>query len=583
MKHKQYIFPLVSLLVVLGIWEAAVVLMEIPAYVLPTPHGILGAMLTDLPNLWMHSMVTLQEAVWGLLIAAALAVFIAIAMDLSTSTYFCLFPYLVVTQTVPVMVLGPLFTIWFGFGLTPKILMVVFMCFFPIVISLSDALKTVDRNQMNLLRSFGASKLQQYTYVKLPAAATALFSGMKVSATYCMGGAIVGEWLSASAGLGYYMIRLKNGFMMEQLFACVLMIVFWSLLLNVAVSLLERVLFPYKRKRKGAMQMKKVIALLMALVLCFGVVFFVGRESGSSANDPKDITLVLDYVPNTNHTGFYVAQELGYYDAQGLHVTIIEPGDNDSTTLCAVEKAHFAVTYQENVTYARTAATPLPIRAIATIVQHNTSGFVFRGDAGIASPKDFEGKVYAGWQAPSEAAVLEAVMTKYGADFSKLTMVGASGAGLDSMTNGIDIQWEFEGWSVINDRLLGHNVGYMPVSELDSRLDYYTPVIITNEQMIADHPEVVEKFMAATKQGYEYAIANPDAAAEILGKVIPETDMDFLKASQQYLSAQYSKDSDTWGIMTDEVWDGYTEFMYEFGLIEQTIAASQQYTNEFIK
>jgi len=251
-RYHKYIFPIVSLVLVLGIWEGAVRIFAIPSYVLPAPTAVAKAIGSDMPNLWMHSMVTLQEAVWGLLIAAALAVFIAIAMDLSNSVYFSLFPYLVVTQTVPVMVLGPLFTMWFGFGLTPKILMVVFMCFFPIVISLSDALKSVDRHQMNLLRSFGASKLQQYTYVKLPAAATALISGMKVSATYCMGGAIVGEWLSASAGLGYYMIRLKNGFMMSELFACVIAVIFWSLMLNLAVNLMERVLFPYKRKRKGA-------------------------------------------------------------------------------------------------------------------------------------------------------------------------------------------------------------------------------------------------------------------------------------------------------------------------------------------
>ena len=224
-RNSQYILPAVSLILVLTIWEAAVRLLDVPSYVLPAPTAIAYAVVTDLPNLWMHSVVTLQEAVWGLLIAAAFAVFIAIAMDLSSGIYFSLFPYLVVTQTVPVMVLGPLFTMWFGFGLTPKVLMVIFMCFFPMVIALSDALKQVDANQMNLLRSFGATKLQQYVYVKLPAAATALFSGLKVSATYCMGGAIVGEWLSASAGLGYYMIRLKNGFMMDQLFACVIAII----------------------------------------------------------------------------------------------------------------------------------------------------------------------------------------------------------------------------------------------------------------------------------------------------------------------------------------------------------------------
>lgn len=329
--------------------------------------------------------------------------------------------------------------------------------------------------------------------------------------------------------------------------------------------------------------MKRFIALLLAFVLCFGVAACIGGGSADSAEGPQDVTLVLDYVPNTNHTGFYVARELGYYEAQGLNVTIIEPGDNDSTTLCAVGKAEFAVTYQENVTYARTAADPLPIRAIATIIQHNTSGFVTDAAAGIETPKDFEGKVYAGWQAPSEAAVLEAVMKKYDADFSKLTMVGAVGSGLGSMTNGIDIQWEFEGWSVINDRMQGYDVRYVPVKDLDERLDYYTPVIITSERMIANDPETVERFMAATKQGYEYAIANPDEAAEILGKVIPETDMDFLKESQRFLSAQYSLDSEVWGMMKDEVWDNYTGFMYEYGLIHKSIAADQQYTNEFIK
>lgn len=249
-RYSQYVYPIVSLALLLGVWEAAVAIFQIPSYVIPAPSAVARAILTDLPTLWMHSMVTLQEAVCGLLIAAVLAVLIAVAMDLSGMIYYSVFPYLVVTQTVPVMILGPLFSMWFGFGLTPKILMVVFMCFFPIVISLSDALRNVDKHQMNLLRSFGASKLQQYTYVKLPAAATALVSGLKVSATYCIGGAIVGEWLSASAGLGYYMIRLKNGFMMAQVFACVVTIVFWSLMLNLLVTLLERICFPYTLKNK---------------------------------------------------------------------------------------------------------------------------------------------------------------------------------------------------------------------------------------------------------------------------------------------------------------------------------------------
>jgi len=329
--------------------------------------------------------------------------------------------------------------------------------------------------------------------------------------------------------------------------------------------------------------MKRNFAALLAALLCLTLAGCGSSDAPAPSDGLKEVTLVLDYVPNTNHTGFYVAQEKGYFEAQGLKVNIIEPGENDSTTLCAVGKAEFAVSYQENVTYARTAAEPLPIRAIATIIQHNTSGFISAAEDNIRSPKDFEGKVYAGWQAPSEEAVLQAVMTAAGADFSKLTMVGATGSGIESMGNDIDIQWEFEGWAIINDRMNGHELNYLPVKDLDERLDYYTPVLITNEDMLRNDAATVQAFVTAVKQGYEFAIEDPQGAADILLKAIPDTDPEFLLESQKFLSSQYSMDSDTWGLMKDEVWDNYTDFMYEYGLISEAIPAAEQYTNEFIK
>lgn len=251
-RYNQYVMPVICLIAVLIIWEVCVQALDISLYVLPAPSDIANALVSEFGVLWAHSMVTLKEAVIGLVIATLLAILIAILMDLNRTFRHSVFPYLVVSQTVPVMILGPLFTMWFGFGLAPKIIMVVFMCFFPVVISFSDALQQTDQKQLNLLRSFGASVLQQYMLVKIPGAATALFSGLKVAATYCIGGAIVGEWLSASAGLGYYMIRVKNGFMIDKVFACVIMVIVWSLLLNFAVTLMERLIFPYTRKRKGA-------------------------------------------------------------------------------------------------------------------------------------------------------------------------------------------------------------------------------------------------------------------------------------------------------------------------------------------
>lgn len=327
--------------------------------------------------------------------------------------------------------------------------------------------------------------------------------------------------------------------------------------------------------------MKKLMKSLLAAAC---IVTLSGCGSQTSTEETKEVTLVLDYVPNTNHTGIYVAQNKGYFEEEGLKVNIIEPGDNNtSAALVAAGKGQFGISYQEDVTYALTAEEPMPIKAIATIIQHNTSGFVTLKDSGITSPKDFEGKTYAGWQSLSEEAVIKAVMNNAGADFNKLTMVGADGSGLSQLNSGIDILWEFKGWAIIKAEMEGMEFNYMPLNTLDERLDYYTPVVITNNDMIENDPETVQKFMNAVKKGYEFAIDNPDEAAEILHEYIPDYDLDFLKESQAYLSAEYAKDADSWGVMKDSVWDGYTDFMYENGLISKKITAGEQYTNEFLK
>ncbi len=247
-KSQKIVLPLLLFGLVIGGWELYVRAFDISLYILPAPSKIIAAVVDNVNILMRHSLVTLEEALIGLGISAVFAILISIGMDLSKKFRSSLYPYLIVTQTVPVMVLGPLFSIWFGFDLLPKILIVVFMCFFPIAVSLTDALQKVDPKQIDLVKSLGANVFQVYTLVKIPAGATGLFSGLKVAATYCVGGAIVGEWLSSSAGLGYYMLRVKNGYMLDKVFACVLMVVFWSVLLNLGVSMLEKLCFPYLRK-----------------------------------------------------------------------------------------------------------------------------------------------------------------------------------------------------------------------------------------------------------------------------------------------------------------------------------------------
>ena len=239
---KTWIYPVISFSVVLIIWEIIGKLFKVPLYILPVPTQVFKALINERNILLKHGLTTLQEALIGLVLSAILAFIIALLMDHFKYLKLIVNPHLVIYQTIPVLVLGPIFSIWFGFGLTPKVLIVILMCFFPIVVAFSDALKSSNLEKINLLRTYGASQKQIYTMVKIPEAMPAFFSGLKISATYCVGGAIVGEWLSASSGLGYYMIRAKNGYLLDKVFATVVVIMLLSLGLNLLVSLIEKIL-----------------------------------------------------------------------------------------------------------------------------------------------------------------------------------------------------------------------------------------------------------------------------------------------------------------------------------------------------
>ena len=316
--------------------------------------------------------------------------------------------------------------------------------------------------------------------------------------------------------------------------------------------------------------MKKLLAALLCL-LCL-----------ASAAAAEDVTVILDYVPNTNHTGMYAALYLGYYEEAGLNVNIIEPTEGATAALVAVGRGDFGISYQEEVTMARASEEPLPIRAVAAVIQHNTSGFATFEGKNITSPADFEGKVYSSWGGPGEEATLRAVMDAAGADFSKLDIVVSDGAGFASLARDVDVMWFYEAWDNVTCQLAGFPIRYMELRELDERLDYYTPVIITSETMIKENPETVRKFLAATAKGYQYAIEHPDDAAVILHGYAPDYDLEMLTISQSILADEYQADAPRWGEMKTEVWDNYTGLLVEYGVLPAALPADTLYTNEFL-
>lgn len=305
-------------------------------------------------------------------------------------------------------------------------------------------------------------------------------------------------------------------------------------------------------------------------------------STDSSDADLKKVTVILDYVPNTNHTGLYAALDLGYFKEQGLDVEIIEPTEDTTEVLVAAGKGDFGISYQENVTFALTSDSPLPITAIATLIQHNTSGFVWSSDNDIKSVADWEGKTYVGWGGAGENAVLEGVMTENGLDFSKLSIVSTGMSDYSELEGDADIMWFFEAWDCIFCRRAGVDIEYVACRDLDERLDYYTPVIIANNSLLENDPDTARAFLAACEQGYQYCIDNPDKATDIIFKYAPDYDYEALKESQNYLADKYIDDAPAWGVMKDSVWDNYTAFLVEYGVLDEAIPASSCYTNEFL-
>ena len=330
---------------------------------------------------------------------------------------------------------------------------------------------------------------------------------------------------------------------------------------------------------------KKIISVVLASVAA--LTLFTGcsknNVSDSGNEDLQKVTLILDWTPNTNHTGFYVAKEKGYYKELGLDVEIIQPSEGSSLQLLAAGKGDFAVSYQEDITYAKTSDSPLPVMAIATIIQHNTSGFASPKEKGIKTVKDFEGKVYGGWGSPSEQAILKAVMEKNGADFSKLTTVDVGTEDFFIATkNNLDFEWTFEAWTNIEAKLRGFDINYIPVRNLDPALDYYTPIIATTEDTVNNKKDLAKKFMEATTKGYEYTIENPEESAKILVSKVPEISEELAIESQIYLKDKYKEDTEVFGEMKESVWDNYTKFLYDNKLINVEMKSSEAYTNEFL-
>jgi len=244
------IAPLIALAVLVLIWFFCVKGEVVPAYMLPSPVDVAKAFVNNFSIMMKQASVTVQETVYGLAIGIALAFLIATLMDRFKFLYKAFYPILVITQTIPTIAIAPLLVLWMGFGMAPKITLVVVTTFFPIAIGLLGGYEGVDPDAINLMRAMGASRIQIFRYVKLPNAIPDFFSGLRISAAYAVVGAVVSEWLGGFEGLGVYMTRAQKAYAFDKMFAVIIFISVISLVLMGAVSVLEKICTPWRRHLK---------------------------------------------------------------------------------------------------------------------------------------------------------------------------------------------------------------------------------------------------------------------------------------------------------------------------------------------
>ena len=324
--------------------------------------------------------------------------------------------------------------------------------------------------------------------------------------------------------------------------------------------------------------MKKISKIL---ILCLILVLAV--SCGKSKSNQK-IKIVLDWVPNTNHTGLYVAKDLGYFKEAGLDVEIVQPPEGSTTALIGAGGAEFGISFQDTLAKSFARENPVPVTAVAAILQHNTSGIISLKEKGIDSPKKLEGKKYATWEDNIEQAILKKLVTDDKGDFSKVKLIPYTITDVvTGLKTDVDAVWVYYAWDGIATERAGLQTNFLKIRDYGEELDYYSPVIIANNDFLKKNPEIAKKVLKAIKKGYEYAMKNPEESAKILVKNSPELDINLVTASQKWISKEYQSDAKEWGIIDGNRWNRFYEWLYKNKAVEHEIPKDFGYSNEYLK
>ena len=328
--------------------------------------------------------------------------------------------------------------------------------------------------------------------------------------------------------------------------------------------------------------MKKWMVFLLSLMFAgslAGCGIFTGKQN-------QVITIVLDWTPNTNHTGIFVAQAKGYFEAAGVTVEVVQPPEDGAVPLVASGKAQFGVSFQDALAPAFVGEAAMPVTAVAAMIQHNTSGILSRAGEGMDTPRGLEGRKYATWDLEVEKATLRDVMAADGGDFQLVELIPSTVTDeVSALRSGsVDAIWVFYGWAGVACEVAGLDTDYFAFADIHPVFDYYTPVLIGNNAWLEEHADTARAVLAALSKGYTYAAQHPQEAADILLDAVPElhASSDLVYASQSYLSPAYIADAARWGEFDPVRWAAFFRWLNENNLLEEEIDPAYGFTNDYL-
>ena len=331
--------------------------------------------------------------------------------------------------------------------------------------------------------------------------------------------------------------------------------------------------------------MKKINYLLFLVVSIFILVACGEKKEEAKTSELKKVDFLLDWVPNTNHTGLFVAKVKGYCAEEGIDLDIKQPANESTSDLIINNKAPMGVYFQDYMT--SKLAKGAPITAIAAIIENNTSGIITNKNLNINSPKDLEGHRYGTWDIPIEKEMLSFIMQKDGGDLSKVELVpNTDDNSITPISNGVfDAAPVYYAWDKVMADNLGIGTNFFYYRDYAPELNFYSPVIIANNDYLKENKDEVKKILKAIKKGYQYAIENPKEAAEILIKYAPELEnkKEMVVASQEYLAGQYATDKEKWGYIDPIRWNAFYNWVNEKGLVKEAIPENTGFDNQYLE